>query len=322
VLEPGQVVHGYRVERLVAAGAMGSVYQVAHEDRGTVHALKFLAVASQRHRQRLLREADLLVRLSHPNVVSLTELIDVDGDPALVLEWVEGPTLAAWLQGQRLPLAVAEALFVQIAAGVAHAHRRGIAHRDLKPSNVLLAETPAGLVPKVADFGVAKVFADDPSDPRLTETGASIGSPAYMAPEQVRDPRDVDARADVFALGCLLYELVTGVRAFPHRTAVEVMNAIVAGEHVPAEERVPELPARFRAAIEGALAVDRDARLPDVDALLDALTEGGGLTPVTSEPPRAHQPPRPGEAATWIGMGILAALALAAGAALAWASLR
>lgn len=284
MLEPGQVVAGYRVEASIGAGAMGEVYKVRHVDRGTVHALKYLPLPARKVRQRILREAQAQTRLSHPNVVCLTEVVDIDGDPGLIMDYVDGPSLHTWLQTNKPTLAQAEVLFRGMVAGVAHAHRRGLVHRDLKPANVMLARTASGLVPKVCDFGIAKVV--DSSNPSpvsgITRTGMSLGSPAYMAPEQMRDAREVDAGADVWSLGCLLYELVLFRRAFDSTDILDVMNAAQAARYTPPREIRPELPERFVRAIEGCLKADPDDRLESCDALLAVLDDGGSTTAVNT----------------------------------------
>jgi serine/threonine protein kinase len=282
VLEVGQVVGGYKVERSVGAGSMGEVYRVRHVERGTLHAMKYLPLPARKIRQRLMREAQLQTRLSHPNVVTLTEVIEVDGDPALVMELVEGPSLAVWLETNKPSLPEAEAIFRGIIAGVAHAHRRGLVHRDLKPGNVLLARTNTGLVPKVADFGIAKVL--DASAPitsptgGITRTGMSLGSPAYMAPEQIRDARLVDQAADMWSLGCILYELVCGARAFAGPDVLAVMNAVQAAAYRPPRDLRDDLPERFVKTIEGCLRTDREERFENADEVLEALDEGSPVT--------------------------------------------
>jgi serine/threonine protein kinase len=285
VLEVGRVVQGYKIEGAVGTGSMGEVHKVRHLDRGTVHALKYLPLPAKKIRQRLLREAEVQTRLSHPNVVTLTEVIEVDGDPGLVMEFVDGPSLDIWLATNKPNLIEAEALFRGIVAGVAHAHRRDLVHRDLKPSNVLLARTSSGLIPKVSDFGIAKVL--DSSSPSgasgLTRTGTSLGSPAYMAPEQVRDARMVDQTADIWSLGCILYELVLHRRPFQGDDVLAVMNAAATASFTPPRELRPDLPERFVKAIEGCLKVDRDERFDTCELLLQALDEGSTATVATSQ---------------------------------------
>jgi serine/threonine-protein kinase len=277
VLEADQIVGTYRVECHVGSGAMGEVYRVRHVAHGTAHALKFLALPSGRVRERILLEAEIHTRLAHDNVVTFTEVIDIGGDPALIMEFVDGPALDKWLGAHTPSLAQAEALFRGIAAGVAHAHSKGLVHRDLKPANVLLAGSGAELCPKVADFGLAKILGGD-AVAGLTRSGISLGSPAYMSPEQIRDARQVDQRADLFSLGCILYELVCGQRAFQGPDVLAVMNAAIAARYSAPQLLRPELPDRFVRAIEGCLQVDPNRRVQSCEALLGLLNDGDSKT--------------------------------------------
>lgn len=336
MLEPGAIYAGYRVDATIGQGAMGEVYRVTHIDRGTVHAMKYLALPSRKVRQRILREAQAQTRLSHPNVVSLFEVIDIDGDPALIMELVEGPSLDKWLASAKPNLAEAEAMFRQILAGVAHAHRKGLIHRDLKPTNVLLARTKTGLVPKVADFGIAKIVdSSGPMQAGLTRTGMSLGSPAYMAPEQIRDARAVDPAADSWSLGALLYELVLHRRAFEGSDILELMNAAQAGRYTPPRELRPDLPERFVRTIEGCLTVDRDDRFESCEEILASLDDGGGATQVGTDRGVTPNEPsiRAGGSPTaiavaggstdprWVALAVgMVVLALAGAAAAMWAT--
>ena len=278
MLEAGTVVGPYRVEAHVATGGMGEVYRVVHQERGTSHALKYLPLMSSRIRKRLLREAEVMMRLSHPNVVNLTEVLDIDGDPGILMEFIDGPSLSRWLRTHRLSVDQAEHLFRGILSGVGHAHRKGLVHRDLKPSNILLARTADGLVPKVADFGIAKE-SDPGGKEKLTRTGHSLGSPAYMAPEQIQDAHEVDARADLFSLGCLFYEMVCGERAFKGKDTLEVLNAVTQGHYVPPEQVVPDLPARIGEVIARCLVQDRARRIESCEAVVALLDGEGESTP-------------------------------------------
>ena len=284
MLDVGTVIGGYRVVSHLATGGMGEIYKVVHVDRGTTHALKYLPLANSRIRKRLQREADLQTKLSHPNVVTLTEVIDVNGDPGLVMEFVDGPSLARWLRDHKPTLEESERLFRGVVSGVGHAHRKGMVHRDLKPSNILLARTPEGIAPKVADFGIAKALSDEGQE-KLTRTGHSLGSPAYMAPEQITNAHGVDQRADIFALGCLLYELVCGERAFKGDDTLEVLNAVSHGHYTPPEQVKADLPKRFTVTIKRCMARDARERFPNCEDLVDSL---GGDTLVDEDGPKGR----------------------------------
>ncbi len=273
MLEPGREVDRYQVQELLGEGGMAEVYLVRHRTLGSLHALKVLKFEMPGLTARLVQEGKVQASLRHPNVVAVTDVIEVSGKPGLVMEYVSGPTLAQWLASTQPTLEEAEGIFLGILAGVAKAHRIGLVHRDLKPGNVLLEVTDEGLVPKVADFGLVKLL-DEQGGRTRTRSGLPMGTPAYMAPEQVRDAASVDQRADVFALGCILYELVVGLPPYDAADALTIFAKLAKGEYSAAESLVPTLPERFRRAIRGALAHDRDDRIADC-ATLRALFKGG-----------------------------------------------
>jgi serine/threonine protein kinase len=269
-LDVGQVVDRYTVERVLGAGGTAVVYLVKHNRLGTRHALKVLTISSTAIRERMLREGRVQAKLQHLNVVAVSDVLEIDGAPALLMEYIDGPSLEAALQRYRLTMGDAELLFTGILSGVRAAHAENLVHRDLKPANVLLARTPEGFVPKVTDFGLAKVLAQDPAVAH-TRSGISMGTPSYMAPEQIRDARTVDQRADIWSLGCILYELMTRRRAFPGDEALAIYNAVVDGEFEPPRRLAPDLPARVEQAIHGCLMLDRDQRIPDCATLQEVL---------------------------------------------------
>ncbi len=314
MLNNGETVAGYRVEEHVASGTAGQVYRVVHVDRGTEHALKYLPLANSEQRSRFLREAETLRKLAHPNVVQLTEVIQIGADPALVMEFVRGPSLEEWMVEDR-QIRDIEQMFMGIVKGVAHAHMHGIIHRDLKPNNVLLAQTSSGLVPKVVDFGLSKL--EDPATGlALTRTDMSIGAAAYKSPEQIVDPRVVDSRTDVFSLGCLLYEMACGRSAFGGGDPLEVMNAVRNGVYTPPGELRADLSDRFTQAIEGCLRVDPALRLGSCEALLSALGEGTAMTPISApvrdERPTLDAPRRQGTPLSAVGVALIVAAVVVA----------
>jgi serine/threonine protein kinase len=263
----GETIERYRVEACLGEGAVAAVYRARHDSLGSTHALKVLRVSNPRVCAQLLREGRGQARVHHPNLVAVTDILVVDDRPALVLEYVDGPTLDVWLEASRPSLDEALAVFHGIVRGVEAAHAAGLVHRDLKPANILLARTPEGLVPKIADFGLVR----DMTRPEPDEDAGS-GSAGYTAPECLLSLPDIDTRADMFALGCLLYELVTGQPAFPHEgDLVETAQRTVAGRYVPAEQRVAGLPEEVLAALRGLLVVDRDERLRSCGDLLALL---------------------------------------------------
>jgi serine/threonine-protein kinase len=205
----------YTITAPIGRGGMARVFLVRHAKLGSLHALKVLEAADPSIHERFLQEGRIQSTLRHPNIVSVTDLIEVDGFPALVMDYIDGPTLDELIERRSLDLDQVDQLVRGIIAGVAEAHRHGLIHRDLKPSNILLDIQGDALVPRVVDFGIAKVLGGaQSSGPATTRTGMALGTPAYMAPEQVRDTKSVTTRADIFALGAILYELVTRRRAF------------------------------------------------------------------------------------------------------------
>jgi len=272
-LAAGTRVDRYQVEAMLGRGGMAVVYRVRHEHLGTAHALKILTIPSPSVRSRLLTEGRVQASLRHPNIVAVTDVVEVDGAPGLVLDFVAGPALDTLLARQRLTLEQADRIARDILAGVAHAHRAGLVHRDLKPGNVMLANHSDTMVAMVADFGLAKILASDTAA-HQTRSGVAMGTPAYMAPEQIRDAKHVDERADVFSLGALLYELVTGARAFQGADTFELFSAVTSGSFAPLQERAPDLPPRMERAILAALRVNVEGRPPNAAALLDAWVDG------------------------------------------------
>lgn len=272
MLKPGHIVDRYKVESVIGTGGTAVVYRVRHESLGTAHALKVLSVTSDVIRDRMLQEGRVQASLRHPNIVAVTDVLNVDGSPGLLMEYIEGPSLQKALKEFKLPLEAAEMLFLGVVAGVAEAHGEGLVHRDLKPANVLLAKTAEGFVPKVTDFGLAKVLVEaEDAGHGHTRSGVAMGTPAYMAIEQIRDAKTVDQRADVFSLGCMLYELVCGQRAFPGEDAITIYNAIMQGQYLPPQQLVPSLPDRIDNAIRGALEQDKEVRIPSCEVLLEVL---------------------------------------------------
>ena len=283
MLAAGDTIDRYEVQELIGSGGTAVVYRVKHTALGTEHALKVLSVTSPVIRDRMLTEGRVQASLRHLNVVAVTDVLDVNGAPGLLMEHIEGPSLEAALDQFQIPLTAAESLFIGIVNGMRQAHHHGLVHRDLKPANVLLASTPDGFVPKVTDFGLAKVIAEAGAVSQgHTRAGVALGTPAYMAPEQIRDARKVDQRADVFALGCILYELVCKQRVYPGTDTIAIYNAVLDAEFVLPRELVPDVPDRIENAILGALVQDKAKRIPDCDTLLAVLAG----TTVWEIPPR------------------------------------
>ncbi|MDI7266403.1 MAG: serine/threonine-protein kinase [Myxococcota bacterium] len=213
----GRTIGPYRVEEMIGSGGMATVFRCRDMRNGNEYALKLLASNLARREKvvrRFRQEASIQSRISHPGIVHVFDLVEDGANIALVMEYVRGETLDRWLARLGRAATTDECcnIFVPLLDALEHAHRGGVVHRDLKPSNVLLqaVPVPAGMAPKIADFGVAKVL--DEAGVR-TATGAQLGTAWYMAPEQCRGARQVDHRADLYAVGVMLFE--AAVRALP-----------------------------------------------------------------------------------------------------------
>ena len=279
-LAPGSSVGPYRIERLLGVGGMGEVYRARDTTLGRDVAIKILPrhfTADPERLARFEREARLLAALNHPNIGAIYGLEAAGGVRALVLELVEGETLADRIQ--RGPAPVTEALTIarQIADALDAAHEKGIIHRDLKPANIKV--TPDGVV-KVLDFGLAKAATGELQSPTVTvgstQEGTILGTAAYMSPEQARG-QAVDKRTDIWAFGCVLYEMLTGHAAFPGETVSDTIAAILGREPdwaaLPAT--TPPMVARL---LQRGLEKDPKRRLRDIAdarAELDDALEGG-----------------------------------------------
>lgn len=271
MLSPGQKVDRYVVETVLGEGGMATVYRVRHTTLDSHHALKVLKLASTTIRERLIQEGRVQAKLQHPNLVPVTDVIDVDGAPGLVMQFIDGPSLEQLLKSRRLSIGQADELAVGIIRGVMEAHKIGFVHRDLKPGNILLQMVSGTLMPRVADFGLGKLL--DSGEVSATRTGIAMGTPRYMAPEQIRDAKSADQRADVFSLGAILYELVCSAPAFESSDIIALFTAIGEGRYRPPRERVPDLPERMERAIVGALQPELEHRIQSCSALL-AIWQG------------------------------------------------
>lgn len=279
-LTPGAMVERYRVEGVLGQGGMATVYRVRHTTLDTVHALKILELGAPSLRRRLLQEGRTQARIAHANIVAVSDVIEVGGALGLLMELVRGPSLDRVLFEGPVPWDVACKLVPGILAGVAAAHAHGVVHRDLKPANILLHRRKGLVVPKVGDFGLVKTE----EDAGQTRTGMTMGTPAYMSPEQIRSTKDVDQRTDVFALGAVLYELLTGSRAFDGDSTHAIHQRIL-DEGWPRDRFWEVLPPRAREAITGALRADRELRFQTVAALWAAWDpEGGDLDEAAARP--------------------------------------
>ncbi|MBM4392259.1 MAG: serine/threonine protein kinase [Deltaproteobacteria bacterium] len=287
MLAPGEIVGPFAVESLLGRGAAATVWAVRRRDGGGVYALKVLSTALPTGAARLRLEAQELLSMRHPNVVSVTDVVEVNGHLALVMERVHGPSLDRLLAREVLDWLMIDRLFAQVLDGVEAAHARALVHRDLKPSNVLVAESGGLRVAKVSDFGLVKALHAALGPLSLTQPFEALGTPGYVAPEQMIDATSVDQRADIFSLGCILYRMAAGRTAFPG----DLRGAVVAslrGEYKPLEQAAPGAPATYAAAVRACLSPGRDQRPPTVAALRAMLSLPGGAPAVASPPPSAE----------------------------------
>ncbi len=279
----GDVLGGrYELTEMLGAGGMGAVFAARHRGTGREVAIKVLLPkgGSGKHKQeritRFVREASAAGRIRHPNVV---DIYDVDGNsetPYIVMERLHGESL--WQRIKRGALPAEEAVPVLIAAmrGVAEVHRQGVIHRDLKPDNIYLARATDGgaPVPKVLDFGVSRIVVHEGSEPRpttLTRAGYILGTPSYMPLEQLRGEPSIDVRADVYALGVILYEALCGERPFQARNDHELVIRMVTETPTPLAVKVPHIDVSLSRIVNKALSREAMARFQDVESFASAL---------------------------------------------------
>ncbi|HLW44939.1 MAG TPA: serine/threonine-protein kinase [Acidimicrobiales bacterium] len=298
-LSSGTLIGGrYRLDERLGEGGMGEVWAATHVITRRRVAMKFLkgsAAMRMDMRQRMLREARATSLVKHPSVVELIDVFELDGGvPVLVMDLLVGETLGAKLTTSPV-LAAREAatLLLPVVEAVEAAHAKGIVHRDLKPDNIFLNRGEAGdITVKVLDFGIAKLTAtegDAAETGALTGTGSLVGTPWYMAPEQCYGERDIDQRADIWALGVILYECLAGARPVEGASMGQVLKRILHEGIVPLEERISGVPPELGALIRRMLEHGRDNRprdLSDVHRVLSALA-GRTPRPVPSGAPAA-----------------------------------
>lgn len=280
--QPGEVVAGkYRIDAFIARGGMGAVLAATHQVTGRRMALKWLLHDPEQDAEathRLVREARAAARVRHPNVVDVYDVGEHDGALFLVMELLEGDTLHARLhQHGALDPRTTLAWLLPVLRGVEAAHQSGVIHRDLKPSNIFLCREPgiSEPIPRVLDFGISKIAsAAGDGEQSLTRTGAVLGTPHYMAPEQLTGEH-ADARADVYALGVILYQCLTGRQPFQDRNYNALVLQIAHATPVAIAELAPHVPSGLSAVVMRAMARERAARFASVEALIDALLPFG-----------------------------------------------
>jgi len=266
-LKRGSRIDDLEILKMVGEGSHAAIYRVAMPD-GASGALKVLHTTEEAAVKRLLREGEALSQLHHPNIVRCHRALEVQGRPALLMEFVAGPTLGDWMDaGGADSLDEALDLFRGIARGVQAIHAAGLAHRDLNPGNVLLSVSSAKrVVPKIADFGLVTALGGS----TLTQAGP-LGTPAYMAPEQIDDARNAGPAADRFSLGCILYEMVCGERAFQATGTFALFEAASKGDFLHPSKVRPDLPDYVADVITTLLSADPELRFADVATMMEVL---------------------------------------------------
>jgi predicted ATPase len=267
---PGNRIGPYQLEALLGEGGMGQVFRARDTRLGRLVAMKLIrADCSQRgdFQIRFQRETRATAALNHPHICTLYDVGEHNGSAYLVMEYVEGQTLASRLHEGPLPLDQLVRLGAEVAQALESAHERGIIHRDLKPANLMV--TPAGI--KVLDFGLAK-FADREPAAAADATAARtiLGTPSYMSPEQAHGEK-LDSRSDLFSFGCVLYEAATGVRPFRGASVPEIMREVFSGHPTPPSSLRPELPSGWDSILQRAMAKDREHRYSSAADLFAAI---------------------------------------------------
>jgi serine/threonine-protein kinase len=303
-------VPGYRVEALLGRGGMGVVYRAWHLRLNRAVALKMLLAgpcARPEELERFQREAEAVAALAHPNIVQVHDVGDVDGRPYFTMEFIEGGNLAEHIQGVPQPARQAAALVATLADAIHVAHQSGIVHRDLKPGNILLTAEGA---PKVTDFGLARRLEGDGG---LTLSGVPMGTPSYMAPEQARgDKGAVGPATDVYALGAILYELLTGRPPFRAENASATLQQVVADEPVPPARLNPRVPRDLQTICLKCLYKEPHKRYTSARALAEDLRRFERGEPIKARPVSSFE-----RAVRWVRRRRALAGALALGVLLA-----
>ncbi|MFZ2508324.1 MAG: serine/threonine-protein kinase [Steroidobacteraceae bacterium] len=272
-MRPGQVFHHFRLQQQLGRGATATVYKAIDENNGSVVALKMLTLTDDwpddllaDAKMRLLREADAAGALGHPDIVEVRESGEHDGLVYMAMEYVEGVNLGMHaFEGRLLPPRLITEMCARVADALYFAHQRGVIHRDIKPANIVFDQRNRRV--RVMDFGVARV-----ENSRATRTGIILGSPSYMAPEQL-DARPVTAQSDIFSLGVSMFQLLTGMLPFRSDSIPGLMQKISSEPHPHLRAVRPDLPEALSAIIDRALEKDPDARYRSGAEMAQALRD-------------------------------------------------
>lgn len=271
-MTPGTVVADrYCLERKLGEGGMGAVWAARHIVTRKMVAIKLLKPELAYNAslvERFLREARAACAVKHRHVVQIHDVLQLpNGAPVMVMDLLEGESLGEQLQRLgRIPVPDFSRIMIQVISAIGAAHAAHVVHRDLKPDNLFLVRTEDGSVDvQVLDFGIAKVSTTDAESGVLTKTGSMLGTPFYMAPEQLFGEKDVDRRADIWSLGIIAYECLTGRRPTEADNLGQIIKVVTTGAIVPLEKVAPFVPADICAVVQRMLTSDRNARLDDLD---------------------------------------------------------
>ena len=275
-VEPGRIVGNYLIQSELGEGGMARVYRARHVVLGSAHAIKVLdrsLVRNQEIRLRFLEEGKIQAQLRHPHITPVTDLIAEPGVAALVMPLLAGEDLEVMLKRDgAFPPDTAVLWVKQVLNALSFVHARGVVHRDLKPSNLFLECIPGGgQTIRVMDFGIARVM-----EVSRTRTGANMGTPHYMSPEQILSPKNVDQRTDIFSVGAVLYELLTGRVAFDGDTVFDIQRRIVEGQYTDLRSIAGGMvPGSLASVVDRALATKPAARFPSAASFSAALENRG-----------------------------------------------
>jgi serine/threonine-protein kinase len=293
----GDVVDGkYVLERQLGQGGMGTVYAARHNQSGARVAIKIMldvGEANDELKKRFMNEAELAKRIDSPHVAKAHDSGFWNGLPYIAMEFMEGEDLEQYLERKKkLPVAEAVDILVEISDALAAAHEQGIIHRDMKPANIFLAKKPdGGVTAKLLDFGISKA---PPAlgSPSLTKTSSVMGSPLYMSPEQLKSSKGVDPTTDIWAVGVIMFEAITGQPPFAGESFGQIFMSIVSAEIPPLRQKEPATPVQIEAAVAKCLVRDRTKRTQTIAELATAIAPWGTTRSVTvAERMRDRLPP-------------------------------